>query len=76
MPHVDIKCFPRDLNDEQKTALATDIAEVIIRYLNSKQGSISVAFNEVNPEDWKTQVWDTEIAPQLETLIRKPGYEM
>ncbi|HBQ68668.1 MAG TPA: Tautomerase PptA, partial [Leclercia adecarboxylata] len=22
MPHVDIKCFPRDLNDEQKTALA------------------------------------------------------
>lgn len=22
MPHVDIKCFPRDLTDEQKTALA------------------------------------------------------
>ena len=26
MPHVDIKYFPRDLNDEQKTALAADIA--------------------------------------------------
>lgn len=25
MPHVDIKCFPRDLNDEQKNALAADI---------------------------------------------------
>lgn len=36
MPHVDIKCFPRDLNDEQKTALAEDIAEVIIRHFNSK----------------------------------------
>lgn len=56
MPHVDIKCFPRDLNDDQKAALATDIAEVIIRHLNSKPGSISVALNEVNPEDWKTQV--------------------
>ena len=76
MPHVDIKCFPRDLNDEQKSALATDIADVIIRHLNSKPGSISVALNEVNPEDWKTQVWDTEIAPQAETLIRKPEYEM
>lgn len=76
MPHVDIKCFPRDLNDEQKAALATDIADVIIRHLNSKPGSISVALNEVNPEDWKTQVWDTEIAPQAETLIRKPEYEM
>ena len=26
MPHVDIKCFPRELNDEQKAALAADIA--------------------------------------------------
>ena len=76
MPHVDIKCFPRDLNDEQKAALATDIADVIIRHLNSKPGSISVALNEVSPEEWKTQVWDTEIAPQAERLIRKPGYEM
>ncbi|SCC65061.1 Tautomerase enzyme [Kosakonia oryziphila] len=33
MPHVDIKCFPRDLNDEQKAALAEDIADVIIRHL-------------------------------------------
>ncbi len=27
MPHVDIKCFPRELTDEQKTALAADITE-------------------------------------------------
>lgn len=76
MPHVDIKCFPRDLNDDQKAALATDIADVIIRHLNSKPGSISVSLNEVNPEDWKTQVWDTEIALQEKSLIRKPEYEM
>ncbi|MDM6890743.1 tautomerase PptA, partial [Enterobacter cloacae] len=56
MPHVDIKCFPRDLNDEQKNALAADIAEVIIRHFNSKDSSVSVALNQVNPEDWKAQV--------------------
>ncbi|WP_150318094.1 tautomerase PptA [Enterobacter hormaechei] len=76
MPHVDIKCFPRDLNDEQKAALAEDIAEVIIRHFNSKDSSVSVALNQVNQEDWKAQVWDTEIGPKLDELIKKRGYSM
>lgn len=76
MPHVDIKCFPRDLNDEQKTALAADIADVIIRHLNSKDSSISVALSEIDPDAWKSEVWDTEIGPQMDTLIKKPGYQM
>ena len=76
MPHVDIKCFPRDLNDEQKAALAADIADVIIRHFNSKDNSVSVALKQIAPEDWKAQVWDTEIGPKLEELIKKPGYSM
>lgn len=75
MPHVDIKCFPRDLNDEQKTALAADITGVLIRHLNTKDRSVSVALNQVQESDWQ-QVWDSEIAPQMETLIKKPGYSM
>ena len=75
MPHIDIKCFPRDLNDEQKAALAADITEVVIRHLNSKARSVSVALNEINESDWQ-QVWDSEIAPQMEQLIKKPGYSM
>ncbi|KTJ99271.1 Tautomerase PptA [Enterobacter roggenkampii] len=76
MPHVDIKCFPRDLNDEQKAALAADIADVIIRHFNSKDSSVSVALKQIAPEDWKAQVSDTEIGPKLEELIKKPGYSM
>ena len=75
MPHVDITCFPRELNDEQKTALAADITEVLIRHLNSKESSVSVALQQVDPSDWQ-QVWDSEIAPQMEQLIKKPGYSM
>lgn len=75
MPHVDIKCFPRDLNDEQKSALAADITEVLIRHLNTKDRSVSVALNQVQESDWQ-QVWDSEIAPQMKTLIKKPGYSM
>lgn len=48
MPHVDIKCFPRDLSDEQKSALAADITDVIIRHLQSKDSSVSVALNQVS----------------------------
>lgn len=72
MPHIDIKCFPRDLNDEQKAALAADITEVVIRHLNSKERSVSVALNEIKESDWQ-QVWDREIAPQMEQLIKKTG---
>lgn len=56
MPHVDIKCFPRDLNDEQKAALAADITEVLIRHLNSKESSVSVALKQVEPSDWAAGV--------------------
>lgn len=76
MPHIDIKFFPRDLTDEQKTALAEDITAAIVRHLNSKESSVSVALSQVQPENWKAQVWDTEIAPQMEALIKKPGYDM
>ena len=41
MPHIDIKCFPRELDEQQKAALAADITDVIIRHLNSKDSSIS-----------------------------------
>lgn len=75
MPHVDIKCFPRDLNDEQKAALADDITEVIIRHLKSKERSVSVALTEVPEEEWQG-IWDSEIEPQIDVLIKKPGYSM
>ena len=75
MPHIDIKCFPRELDEQQKAALAADITDVIIRHLNSKDSSISIALQQIQPESWQA-IWDAEIAPQMETLIKKPGYSM
>lgn len=76
MPHIDIKCFPINLSDEQKLALAADISDIIVHHLNTKEDSITVALNEVPEEQWKTVVWDSEIGPHLEILIKKPGYSM
>lgn len=75
MPHVDIKCFPRDLNENEKAALAAEISDVIVRHLKSKEPSVSVALTEIPEQEWQG-VWDTEIAPHMETLIKKPGYSM
>lgn len=47
MPHIDIKCFPRELNDQQKAELAAEITDVIIRHLNSKESSISIALQQI-----------------------------
>lgn len=75
MPHVDIKCYPRELSEAQKQAIADDIAQTLMRHLpGSTERTISVALNMVQPEEWKSQVWDKEIAPQLDSLIKKPGY--
>lgn len=53
MPHIDIKCFPRELDEQQKAALAADITDVIIRHLNSKDSSISIALQQIQPESWQ-----------------------
>ncbi|WP_106645368.1 tautomerase PptA, partial [Escherichia coli] len=53
MPHVDIKCFPRELSEEQKNALAAEITEVLIRHLSTKDSSVSVALNQVQQSDWQ-----------------------
>lgn len=53
MPHIDIKCFPRELDEQQKAALAADITDVIIRHLNSKDSSISIALQQIQPESCK-----------------------
>ncbi|HAW2419474.1 TPA: tautomerase PptA, partial [Escherichia coli] len=47
----------------------------IIRHLNSKDSSISIALQQIQPESWQA-IWDAEIAPQMEALIKKPGYSM
>lgn len=73
MPHVVVKCYP-GRSDEQKTKLAEKIATDIEEIMGAPASSVSVAIEEVNPDNWYTQVWDNEIEPQMDTLYKKPGY--
>jgi 4-oxalocrotonate tautomerase len=76
MPHIEIKCFPRELTEEQKQVLATDLCDVLKKHFGSKDESLSVALQMVEQAQWKSEVWDTQIAPQMEQLLKKPGYQL
>jgi len=76
MPHIEIKCFPRELTEEQKQALATEVCDVLKKHFGSKDESLSVALQMVEQAKWKSEVWDTQIAPQMEQLLKKPGYQL
>ena len=58
MPHVEIKCFP-GRSEEQKTRCAEEVTKAI---------------KEIEKEEWKDKVWDTQIAPEKGSLYKKPGY--
>lgn len=74
MPHVDIKCYP-GRTEEQKKRLEERIAEDVAEIFGTRLGSVSVAIEDVQQEDWKEQVWDREIAPKRGRLYKEPGYD-
>lgn len=73
MPHVVVK-MKAGRSEELKRRLAEQIAADIVAVLGSKEASVSVAIQDVPPDDWVSQVYEAEIAPSWDTLYKKPGY--
>ena len=73
MPHVVVKMFPGP-TEAQKASLADAIVRSLVETVGSREKSISVAIEEVQPQDWMTQVYASEIGPHLDQLYKKPGY--
>jgi 4-oxalocrotonate tautomerase len=75
MPHIIVKLYP-GRSETQKTQLARQIVQDVVATLGSNENSISVAIEEVSPSDWAEAVYAPEIAPNLDTLYKKPGYTL
>ena len=73
MPHVEIKCYP-GRTEEVKAKCAEAVTKAISETMGCDASSVSVAIKEINKEDWKASVWDTKIAPEMDSLYKKPGY--
>ena len=73
MPHVIVKLWP---GKSEKQRLADAITKDVMEILQYGEESISVAMQEVKPQDWAEQVYRPEIESNIERLYKKPGYDV
>jgi len=75
MPPVIVKLWPGK-SEQQKARLAEKIVEDVTTVLNYGEESVSVAFEEVEPQDWAEKVYKPDIIRNSDRLYKKPGYTM
>jgi 4-oxalocrotonate tautomerase len=74
MPHVIVKLWP-GRSEQQKAQLAEKIGKDVTSALNSGEEWVSVAIEEVDPQDWVERVYTPDIKNKWEKLYKKPGYD-
>lgn len=73
MPHVNIKLYP-GRSEEVKKELADKIAKVVSEVAGTSLGSISVAIEEIEKENWMKDVYEKDIIEKRELLYKEPEY--
>ena len=76
MPHFKIWHFHPELTDDQRQRLAAALETVAVDILGTSPSAVSVDEIGVPEDAWKADVFDVEILPRREDLVRKPGYSM
>jgi len=71
MPHVIVKTLAGK-TEEQKTRLAEAFANDLKAIFGSPDHSISVAIEDVPPQEWDQKVYQPEILSIWDKLYRKP----
>lgn len=73
MPHVIIKLWPGK-SKKQKARLTEAIVKDVMNVLHYGEEAVSVAIEEVKPQDWAEKVYKPDILNNSEKLYKKPGY--
>ncbi|MCR5593890.1 MAG: tautomerase family protein [Saccharofermentans sp.] len=74
MPHIEIKCYP-GRSEDIKQACADAVAVQVAKSLGCDLSAVSVSIKEVPKENWKDQVFDSQIMADEAALYVKPGYK-
>ena len=74
-PHVIVKLYP-GRSEQQKTRLAEAIVKDVVAMIRCGEESVSVAIQEIKPEDWAEKVYKPDILNTPGKLYKKPGYSM
>ena len=73
MPHISIKLYP-GRSERQKHRLAKQIVRDVVSVTGCAEKSVSVAIEEVTPQDWPEKVYRPEIVDRQKQLYVAPGY--
>jgi len=73
MPHVLVKLY-RGRSEQQKARLAAALTKAVTDVLGCGDDAVSVAIEDVAPQDWADQVYAPDIIGKPKTLYKKPGY--
>jgi 4-oxalocrotonate tautomerase len=73
MPHIIVKLWPGK-SERQKRQLADAITKDVMNAFHYGEDSVSVAMEEVTPQEWSEKVYKPEILHKAATLYKKPGY--
>jgi len=74
MPHVIVKLWPGK-SELQKTRFAEAITKDVMNILHYGEESVSVAMEEIKPNEWVEKVYRPEVKNNLDKLYKKPGYD-
>jgi 4-oxalocrotonate tautomerase len=74
MPHVIVKLWPGK-SERQKTRLAEAITRSVTEILHYGEESVSVAIEEITPQEWVEKVYKPDVKSKLDSLYKKPGYD-
>lgn len=74
-PHVIVKLYP-GRSEQQRIRLAEAIVKDVVAIIRCGEESVSVAIEEIKPEDWAEKVYKPDILNTPGKLYKKPGYSM
>ena len=73
MPHVIVTLTP-GRSEQQEARIAEAIVKDLVAIAKCDESAVSVAIEEINPEDWVKKVFKADILTNPERLYLKPGY--
>ena len=73
MPHIIVKLYP-GRSEKQKNQLTNEIVKSMVEIAKCEEKSVSVAFEEVAPDQWAETVYRPDILETKHRLYKTPGY--
>jgi len=74
MPDVIVKLWPGK-SEQQKKRPAEAITRDVTSILLYGEESVSVAMEEIKPDEWAEKMCRAELKNNLDKLYKKPGYD-